>query len=208
MLYPLHILGDPGVDAVFSRQGTFLSPAGDTREKPGALDLRGVGPPTVPLTGVPAPRREACTEHVLQDGGGGALEAGGPVNKGHLEHLEGGGLAAAEELLAPAADRAHALLQQCVGEFVAAQADGSDVAVEGEGLVQLQQGNIVVVLVDGGIVGGVGEQPHHLTPLLRVVVTPDIVFTCRDKRGQGAPLRGSSGDCALEVRSQCDSSPA
>lgn len=87
-LYPLHVLGDFGVDAVFARLSTLLTPAGDPRQKPGALDLGGVGTPAVPSAGVLATGREARAEHVLLDGGGGALQAGQPVNEGHREDLE------------------------------------------------------------------------------------------------------------------------
>lgn len=55
LLYPPQVLGDPGVDAIFTWLGTFLAPAGDPCEKPGALNLSGVGTSTVPPTGVTAP---------------------------------------------------------------------------------------------------------------------------------------------------------
>lgn len=202
-LYPLQVLGDPGVDAVFTRLGTFLAPAGDPREKPGALNLGGVGASAVPPAGVTAPGREARAEHVLQDGGGSALQAGRPVDKGHPEDLEDGGGPAAEEHAAPAAHRPHAVLQQGVGELPAADADGGDVAVEAERLVQLQQGDVIVVFVDRGVVRGVGKDFHHFTPLLRVVILIGVVFTCRDKRGLGS----TAGPAAM-MPSQCNTSPA
>lgn len=79
------------------------------------------------------------------------------------------------------------MLQQHGGELPAADADGGDVAVEGEGLVQLQQGDVVVVLVDRGVVRGVWENFHHLTPLLGVVVLLRVVFTCREKWAWAGP---------------------
>lgn len=194
-LYPLQVLGDPGVDAVFTRLGTFLTPAGDPREKPGALDLGGVGTSAVPPAGVTAPGREARAEHVLQDGGGGALQAGRPVNEGHLEDLEDGGRPAAEKRAAPAAHRPRPVLQQGVGELPAADADGSDVAVEAERPVQLQEGDIVVVLVDRGVVRRVGKDFHHFTPLLRVVFLVGVVFTCRDQHGLGSMAGPATVPC-------------
>lgn len=189
LLYPPQVLGDPGVDAVFTWLGTFLAPAGDPREKPSALNLGGVGTSAVPPAGVTAPGREACTEHVVQDGGGGALEAGRPVNEGHLQDLEDGGRPAAKEQAAPAAHRPDPVLQQGVGELPAAQADGGDVAVEAEWLVQLQESDVVVVLVDRGVVRGVGKDLHHFTPLLCVVVLVGVIFACRDKRGLSCTAR-------------------
>lgn len=178
---PLHILGDLGVDAVLSRLGALLTPAGDPCQKPGLPDAVGVGPATVPPTRVLAPGRVAGTEHALQDGGGGALQAGHPVHEGHGEHLQDDGGAAAVQHAAPAAHRARPVAQQVVGEVPAADADGGDVAVEGERLVQLQQSDVIVVLVPGAVVGGVREDFNHLPPLLCVVVLLRVVFTCGDK---------------------------
>lgn len=146
-----------------------------------------MGAPAVPPAGVLAAGREARAEHVLLDGGGGALQAGQPVNEGHREDLEDDGGPAAVEGAAPAAHRALPVLQQHVGELPAADADGGDVAVEGERLVQLQQGDVVVMLVDRGVVRGVGKNFHHLTPLLGVVVLVRVVFTCGEKRAWAGP---------------------
>jgi len=192
---PLHVLGDIGVDAVLARLGALLAPAGDPRQKPGFPDAVGVGPAAVPPAGVLPPGRVAGTEHALQDGGGGALQAGHPVHEGHGEHLQDDGGAAAVQHAAPAAHRARPVAQQVVGEVPAADADGGDVAVEGERLVQLQEGDVVVVLVPGAVVGGVRKDFNHLPPLLCVVVLLRVVFTCGDECV--GPVTAVSSRCHL-----------
>lgn len=173
----MEVPGDACVDAILAVLGTLLPPADDPCEEPGVLVPGGVRSAAVSLASVllfgAVPSAEHEAGHVVAA----APLAIGAVHVRHLHLLKRGRLAATKTHPSPATDqRCGGVLHQELGEVFGAEADWDDVVGKGDGCLEAQEGDIMVVLAFLGIIARVADDLVHLMITLGFIISLCVMF--------------------------------
>lgn len=125
-----------------------------------------MGAPAISLAGIFTSLMEAGTEHVTIDGELCGPEAGSSVHEWNLQVLKNRSRPPSVEDSPPATHIARSKFEEDVGVFLVGNANRGYVAVQRQGFIQFQEGNVMAVLIHGGIVAVVGNGTDHISPLL------------------------------------------
>lgn len=146
MFDPAVIQGHARVNAIFPFLRTFLPPAHDACEEPGVVNGVGVGAPAVALAGILGLQEVPCAEHEGCDPGTAAALALRLILEGDLHLLQSLRRESEETLAPPSADcRRGSLPYQVLCESPGPHADGPHRRGEGDGALEVNQGDVVIV---------------------------------------------------------------
>lgn len=179
-----------GVHAIFPFLCTFLPPAHDASQEPCVTNAVGVGAPAVALAGVFGLLLIPCTEHEGRDPLAAAVLALGPNRVGNVHLLQAVCRQSQEARPAPAADpRRGGRLYEELRESPGPYADGPDHCGEGDGVFEVNQGDVVIVQASAGVVERVHMLLQNFIILLRALLDAQGVLSCRWREEVIDPLK-------------------
>lgn len=182
---PLDVLGHLCVDTVLPSPRTPFSPADHARHEPRVFVAGDVGATAVTLARVLGLVAVAGAEHGVGDLQAARVDAGLAIHEGHAELKQQGRLGAALADPAEAADHAVVLPHQHpLGEVALGQAGRQDVGREADGVLHLDERDVVVVRV--GHVLAVHQHQVYLVAGFAMLVHVSVSLACDEQRLAGA----------------------